>query len=134
MRGLARAAAVAVVVLCGCGDDEDDLNASDRLGVGAQCESNADCLREGDGGINLACLPQFKGGYCGLEDCNGNEDCPEGSSCVAHDDGSNYCFRGCTDKPQCNLNRSPDNESNCSSSVDYVDQDTPGKSCVPPSN
>jgi hypothetical protein len=127
-------AVVAMIALSGCGDDEDDLNASDRLGVGAECSSNDECLREGDGGINLSCLPQFKGGYCGLEDCNGNEDCPERSACVAHDDGHNYCFRSCADKPECNVNRTPDNESNCSSNVDYVDQDTAGKSCVPPSN
>ena len=133
MRALA-IAVTALWALCACGDDEDDLNASDRLGVGAECASNDDCLREGDGGINLACLPQFKGGYCGLEGCNGNEDCPERSACVAHDDGRRYCFRSCADKPECNLNRSPDNEANCSSSVDYVDEDTPGKSCVPPSD
>ena len=27
-----------------------------------------------------------------------------------------------------------DNEANCSSSVEYVEDDTPGKSCVPPSD
>lgn len=133
MRVLGMAVVAVCVVLCGCGDDED-LNASDRLGVGAECASDDDCLREGDGGINLSCLPQFKGGYCGLENCDGNEDCPERSACVAHDDGSHYCFRSCTDKPECNLNRTPDNEANCSSSVEYVDENTPGKSCVPPSN
>jgi len=116
-----------------CGDDEGGTEA-DRLGVGAECASNDDCLREGDGGINLACLRQFKGGYCGLEDCTSNDDCPERSSCVAHDDGDNYCFRSCADKPECNLNRSADNESNCSSNVEYVEDDTPGKSCVPPSD
>ena len=132
MRALA--IAILVAVAWGCGDDEDDLSQSDRLGVGAQCASNDDCLREGDGGINLACLPQFKGGYCGLEACAGNEDCPERSACVAHDDGESYCFRSCANKPECNLNRAPDNESNCSSSVEYVEENTPGKSCVPPSD
>jgi hypothetical protein len=133
-----RATAVAVVALmfalCACGDDDNGLTQSDRLGVGAQCSSNDDCLREGDGGINLACLPQFKGGYCGLEDCNDNDDCPERSACVAHEDGQRYCFRSCADKPECNVNRSADNEANCSANVEYVEQDTPGKSCVPPSN
>lgn len=117
----------------GCGDDEGGTQA-DRLGVGAACSSNDECLREGDGGINLTCLPQFKGGYCGLEDCTGNDDCPERSACVAHDDGHNYCFRTCADKPECNVNRPPEDEANCSSSVDFVDSATSVKACVPPSN
>ena len=53
-----------------------------------------------------------------------------------HDDGKNYCFRLCADKPECNLYRSPDTEANCTSKVDYVaaDKDTTGKACVPPSS
>jgi hypothetical protein len=129
-----RLLAVAVLMsLYACGDDSD-LTESDRLGVGAECATDDDCLQEGDGGINLECLPQFKGGYCGLEGCSGNEDCPERSACVAHEDGRRYCFRSCADKPECNLNRGPDNEANCSSNVDYVDPNTRGKSCVPPSD
>lgn len=127
--------ALSVVCLCftwSCGDD-DDGTAADELGVGAACSSNDDCLREGDGGVNLSCLEQFKGGYCGLEDCESNEDCPEASACVAHDDGNNYCFRSCADKPECNAHRGEDEEANCSSNVDYVEDDTSGKSCVPPS-
>jgi hypothetical protein len=120
-----------VMLLASCGDD-DDAPAADRLGVGAECSSDSDCLREGDGGINLACLDQFKGGYCGVEDCTDDGDCPEQSACVAHDDGSNYCFRICATKPECNANRQPDDESNCSSNVDFVD-DANGKACVPPS-
>jgi hypothetical protein len=116
----------------GCGDDDDGTQA-DRLGVGAECESDDDCLQsERDGGISQECLTQFKGGYCGLEDCIDNDDCPEGSGCVAHDDGNNYCFRLCGDKPECNLNREPDNEANCSSSIEYA-SDPLGKACVPPS-
>ena len=128
--------ALGAVWLCfvwACGDDDDDGTEADKLGVGASCKSNADCLREGDGGVNLSCLTQFKGGYCGVEDCASNDDCPEASACVAHDDGSNYCFRSCAEKAECNLHRGEDEEANCSSSVDYVEQDTPGKSCVPPS-
>ena len=130
MRSLV-AAIVGSCALCGCGDD-DGPTESDRLGVGAECSTNEDCLREGDGGVNLACLTQFKGGYCGLEGCTGNQDCPERSACVAHADGKNYCFRSCTDKSECNVNRSADHESNCSANVEYVDRDTQGKSCVPP--
>jgi hypothetical protein len=123
-----------LVPFLACGDDDDEGTAADRLGVGAECKDSSECLREGDGGINLACLSQFKGGYCGLEDCSSNEDCPERSACVAHDDGNNYCFRSCTDKAECNVNRSESNESNCSSNVDFVDTSTAGKACVPPSS
>ena len=118
-----------------CGDD--DGSSADRLGVGAQCSSDHDCLQSGvDGGLSEMCLAQFKGGYCGIEDCASNDDCPSGSACVAHDDGHNYCFRTCADKPECNLHRDPDSESNCSSKVSYVDSpkgDAP-KACVPPSS
>ena len=124
---------VLVVALLACGDD-DGTTEADALGVGAECGGSSDCLRQGDGGINLACLDQFKGGYCGLEDCTGNDDCPARSVCVAHDDGRSYCFRSCVDKSECNSNRSEGNEANCSSNVDFVDEDTPGKACVPPSD
>jgi hypothetical protein len=123
-----------VLLAVGCGDD--DGNAADRLGVGAQCDSDDDCLQaHHDGGISASCLPQFKGGYCGVEDCSAHDDCPEGSACVAHTDGNNYCFRICADKPECNLHRDDDNESNCSSNIDYVEGDKAeiGKACVPPS-
>jgi len=120
--------------LSGCGDDsDDDGSEADKLGVGAECVSSADCLTEGDGGLNLTCLTQFKGGYCGIEGCTSNDDCPDQSKCVAHDDGNDYCFRACTEKPDCNANRDADNEANCVGSVDYVDTDTTGKACVPPS-
>jgi hypothetical protein len=118
-----------------CGDD-DDVNA-DRLGVGAECTSDDDCLQSRhDGGLTERCLMQFKGGYCGIVDCEQNADCPEGSACVIHEDGRNYCFRTCANKPECNRNRSAENESNCSSNVDYTDgdKDTIGKACVPPSD
>jgi hypothetical protein len=110
-------------------------------GVGAECtvDPSADppstCpVVETD--IQLECLTQFKGGYCGLEDCEGDVDCPDGSACVTYDDGtgpSNYCFRECQDKPECNLNRSPDNESNCVGSITFVDPRNERKACEPPS-
>jgi hypothetical protein len=73
-------------------------------------------------------------GYCGLEDCASNDDGPERSACVAHDDGNTYRFRVCDDKPECNVNRSEASESNCSASLDFVDPDTTLKACVPPSS
>lgn len=99
---------------------------ADELGVGAQCAGADDCLED------QSCLDQFKGGYCGIENCADDLDCPEGSACVAHEDGVNYCFRICVDKGECNVNRDPDNESNCSANVDFVDGGG-GKACVPPS-
>jgi hypothetical protein len=128
--------AILLALACGvaCGDDDGAGTQADRLGVGAECSSDDDCLQsEEDGGISQSCLTQFKGGYCGLEDCQEDTDCPQGSACVAHDDGNNYCFRICADKPECNLNRSAENEANCSSSIDWADGQGSGKACVPPS-
>lgn len=108
----------------------DDDNA-DSLGIAAECTANDEC----DMANNQQCLLDFRGGYCGIADCLGDTDCPEDSACVAHDDGTNYCFRTCTDKSECNANRSSDNEANCSSSISFVDvQDENIKACVPPSN
>ena len=112
-----------LVAACGGGDN------ADTLGVGAQCTMNDDCNQD-DGA--QTCLP-FKGGYCGLMGCLHDTDCPSDSSCVMHTDGVNYCFRTCTDKTQCNANRDAVNESNCSSSVTFVDSNPNIKACVPPS-
>ncbi|MGB8330931.1 MAG: hypothetical protein WCE62_12460 [Polyangiales bacterium] len=76
--------------VAGCGDDATE---ADRIGVGAQCTSSAECPADMD--VALECLTQFKDGYCGLEGCAGDVDCPEGSACIAHDDGDTYCFRLC---------------------------------------
>jgi hypothetical protein len=113
-----------LITLPGCGDDGPE---ADQIGVGAQCADADDCIQE------ATCLTQFKGGYCGLRDCQANADCPEASACVQHDDGNNYCFRICANKAECNRNRSPENESNCSASVTFVDADFNAKACVPPS-
>lgn len=124
--------------LLACGDDGGGT-AADRLGVGAECDSDRDCLQSHrDGGLSENCLTQFKGGYCGIEDCTASEQCPNGSACVMHEDGHNYCFRLCADKPECNRYRSPDVEANCSSNVEYTGtgaaKDALGKACVPPSS
>ncbi len=106
-----------------CDSDADDL------GVGAQCTMTDDCNQD-DGA--QTCLP-FKGGYCGLMGCAVDADCPEASACITHTDQVNYCFRICVDKPDCNANRDVENESNCSSSVDFVEGAMGRKACVPPS-
>ena len=102
---------------------------ADTLGVGAQCGSDADCT----GAPGEHCLTQFKGGYCGLENCMHDVDCPSDAACVMHTDGHNYCFRICVDKTDCNANRDPVNEANCSSSVTFTDGTMNRKACVPPS-
>jgi hypothetical protein len=126
-----------VGIAAGCGGD--DGTEADRIGVGAECTADpggdppSTCpIVEMD--VQLECLTQFKGGYCGLEDCTGDTGCPEGSACVAHDDGNNYCFRVCTDKPECNRNRSAENESNCSANITFVEEPQDRKACVPPSS
>lgn len=101
-------------------------SAADYHGVGAQCSSNADCVEAGQ-----TCLP-FKGGYCGIEGCTSSTQCPNGSACVAYTDGHNYCFLICTDKSQCNLNRAPTVESNCSANITFVDNQKGAKACLPP--
>lgn len=115
--------ALVALMMAACGSDADDI------GVGAQCAANDDCNQD-DGA--QTCLP-FKGGYCGLQGCTADADCPEASACVTHTDQVNYCFRICADKPECNENRDVENEANCSSSVDFVEGKTGVKACVPPS-
>lgn len=112
-----------LVFLVACGSDADDL------GIGAQCTGNDQC----DADTNQVCL-SFKGGYCGKMGCSRDTDCPTDSACIMHTDGANYCFRTCVDKANCNANRDVENESNCSSSVTFVDGTMGRKACVPPSS
>lgn len=131
MKQLAVLSALSLFVL-GCNGGVD----ADRVGVGAQCTVNADCpVVECDVEPcpELVCLTQFTGGYCGLQGCVADADCPVGSACVTHDDGVNYCFRLCDEKPDCNANRSVDVEANCVGSITFVET-TSGKACEPPSS
>lgn len=114
---------ISMLFVFACGDDADDL------GVGAQCTGNDQC----DAETNQVCLA-FKGGYCGLQGCAHDTDCPDLSACIMHDDGMNYCFRTCADKVDCNENRDVENEANCSSSVTFIDGANGRKACVPPSS
>lgn len=127
MRDLTAVLLVALLS-AGCGDDSTE---ADRLGVGAECTASAECDTVDD--IELDCLTQFDGGYCGLEGCEGDEDCPEGSACVV-DGSEQYCFRTCVDKPDCNQNRSEEYEANCVGSIEFVDPRDGRKACEPPSS
>ena len=127
MRTLLALVLLFTVSLSACGDDDDNSTEADRHGIGAACGPNADCVEEGQ-----TCLP-FKGGYCGVDNCTGDADCPSGSRCVQHTASETYCFRVCVDKTDCNFNRPVESESNCSSNVTFVDNTKSGKACVPPS-
>ncbi|TNE87552.1 MAG: hypothetical protein EP330_17800 [Deltaproteobacteria bacterium] len=124
------------LLACG-GNDADDL------GVASECTTTEDCpvvdwvADSGDADeTQLECLTQFAGGYCGLSPCTNGGDCPDGSICVAHTDNNNYCFRACDDKPECNVNRSTENEANCSANFDWADpaDDNGERACIPPSS
>lgn len=109
-----------VLVVAGCGND------ADKERIGAECSMSGQCENE-----KLTCLTQFRGGYCGASGCMADADCPEGSICVALS-GTNYCFRTCEDKAECNRHRSAVNEANCSSNITRVGGGSQ-KACVPPS-
>ncbi len=122
----------------GCGDDGDS-EAEDR-GVGEACVSTDECpnVEVSTGGdtaeepLQLECLTEFRGGYCGLRDCTSDDECPEGSLCAMADNGTNYCFLTCGDKPDCNDHRDAQVESNCVSNLRPVDESRTEKVCVPP--
>lgn len=126
---------ICLAVALGCGDDPGGT-AADRAGVGAACSASVPCAQvpRGPDLVQLSCLSGFRGGYCGQADCGADADCPDGSACVLHTDGHDYCFRSCSDKTDCNRSRSADNEANCSSNVDFVESGHVGKACVPPSS
>jgi hypothetical protein len=115
---------LAVLVLIGCGGGGSEAV---RRGVGAECGPNLECSESGQ-----SCLTDFKGGYCGVSGCARDTDCPQGSACVTEDDGVSYCFLVCRDKPECNENRTLDNESSCVSSLTFVDGAMNRKVCRPP--
>ena len=126
MRIIFVSTALLALFAAACGGSE-----ADSLNVGAECINNDSCDNDDD--FTQTCLTQFKGGYCGLEGCVNDADCPEDSGCVTHTDNVNYCFRTCIDKVECNANRDVDNESNCSSNVVFTDGTQGRKACVPPS-
>jgi hypothetical protein len=128
-----------VLSMVGCSDGHDE-NEANQKGVGAECVANDECLNGIPDGADIVadveyqqCLTEFSGGYCGLKDCTAHSDCPEGSLCVVHDNGSHYCFLTCKDKADCNIHRSSTNEANCVSSIVFIDESVTSKACVPPS-
>jgi hypothetical protein len=114
-----------VFVVWGCGSNQ---NAANQAGIGAQCTITSDCTTAGE-----ICLTEFSGGYCGLSGCLHDTDCPQGSACVT-DNQTNYCFLICAAKTDCNLHRSVANESDCNSSLTFVDGTMNRKVCRPPNS
>lgn len=112
------------VAFCGCGSNQNEAN---RLGVGADCTTSSQCTP------GQVCLTEFKGGYCGVSACLHDTDCPGGSACVT-DGQSNYCFLVCAQKTDCNLNRTAADESDCTSSLTFLDGTMNRKVCRPPNS
>src|SRR5258705_119731 len=106
---------ISAVICCSvsaCGND-GSANEAVRRGIGAACATNDDCKEPGQ-----TCLTQFKGGMCGVADCTASSQCPAGSVCVSDPDLSkNFCLLVCATKADCNVHRAPDNEANCSSTL-----------------
>jgi hypothetical protein len=125
MKATRRILSVLLVLAGGCSGE----NEANRRGVGSECAVTDDCSEKGQ-----VCLTEFKGGYCGVSDCAHDEDCPAGSACVTDDNQTNYCFLVCGDKVDCNLHRSVDNESSCTSSLAFVDGAMNRKVCRPPNS
>ena len=124
---MGRILCVLVVVVCGVFGCGGGTSEAIRRGVGAECNANLVC-EEAD----QVCLTEFKGGYCGRSACLHDVDCPQGSACVTDDGQVNYCFLICVDKPECNVHRTLDNESSCTSSLTFVDGTMGRKVCRPP--
>jgi len=114
------------LVALGCGSGQSEAN---RRGVGAECAMASDCTETGQ-----LCLTAFKGGYCGVAGCLHDTDCPQGSACVTDDNQINYCFLICNTKTDCNLHRSASDESDCTSSLTFVDGAMNRKVCRPPNS
>lgn len=115
---------LAGMLIAGCGGSGTE---AEKRGIGATCTPppNGNCVE------GLSCLA-FKGGYCGLIGCTNDAGCPAGSACVQHNT-ANYCFLVCNDKPDCNRNRTLDNEANCVANAVLVEPGKSTKVCVPPS-
>jgi hypothetical protein len=114
------------LLTCGCGSGQNEAN---RRGVGAECAMTSDCSEAGQ-----VCLTQFKGGYCGVSSCTHDTSCPQGSACVTDDQQTNYCFLVCNTKTDCNLHRSAADESDCTSSLTFIDGAMNRKVCRPPNS
>lgn len=117
-----------------CSDDDPTPTEAEQLELGAHCMNDAQCdLRaEGvDSEFRPICLDGFEGGSCGLLRCGMHDECPEGSACIGHDDGFNYCFALCDETADCNRHRADDVAAVCMEGMRSIGPDL-GTVCVPP--
>ena len=111
--------AVFAIVMTACGDNV--VLETDELGIGAKCSTETDCSprlqawtsSKGRGQFPV-CLLEFEGGYCSASPCDRDADCPDGSACIRRDAHRFHCLRTCFDNADCNANREPENEAECS--------------------
>jgi hypothetical protein len=95
-----------------------------NCGVGAACADDRDCDPA------LACLTDFRGGYCGKANCTGNADCPGNAQCVRVGDDETTCMRSCADDTDCSFCRGSEVAATCSDDVERVEAGG-GRVCVP---
>ncbi len=81
--------AVAALLGYGCGDDGTEAHDIVQKG----CEQNADC----PGG---RCVEGLPGGLC-TSNCQGAEDCPEGTICTDTEAHGGICLFPCESTAQC---------------------------------
>lgn len=87
--------------------------------VGGACSSADDCA-----GSPAACFSAddgFPGGYCVVEGCETNDDCPGDASCWSFQDDTTKCLANCTTRSDCREGYYCDADNTC----------WPGEGCSP---
>ena len=107
----------------GGGSDNRKICVPGDCDVGEACSGDADCA------TGLSCATGFQGGYCTVQGCTINTDCPANSVCVARD-GVNYCMRSCTADNDCGFCRPLGMRLTCTADVTDVMGMT-GGACAP---
>jgi hypothetical protein len=100
-----------------------------KVCVPTDCNVGATCATDGDCAANLACILDFRGGYCGARDCQSDDDCPGDAACVT-DSATNYCLRACNGASDCSLCRGAGYEAACTSDVTVAGASS-GTVCLP---
>jgi hypothetical protein len=108
----------------GGGSDNRKICVPGDCNVGESCGADVDCAP------GLACVLDFRGGYCGKKGCASSSECPNGSRCVTNGDG-NYCLRTCQGPADCQLCRGADVAAACTAEVTYAQPGESGSVCVP---
>jgi len=64
--------------------------------IGDDCESSYDCASS-----SMICDTAAPDGYCLIEGCWDDKDCPEYGVCIAFANDERFCMRGCEDGNDC---------------------------------